>query len=320
MSATTVGAQTAPAHTVSTRLRTDPAFQAFTLLRIGFTVAPILFGLDKFLDWLVDWRIYLAPEINDLVPGNAHQAMLAIGVIAGTPIGVALGRVVWRLVADGLGVDIIQNCEVEDFFFRAGRIAGVETTLGTIEAEQVAITVAGHSSLLAAKAGFRLPITSYTLQAFVSEPVKPILATVVLSPVTGFYISQSDKGELVMGGGLDLYNSYSQRGNYPAIETVLASAVEMFPVFSRLKLMRHWGGIVDVVHDSSPIIGRAPVPGLYLNCGWGTGGFKAIPAGGYLLAHAMAHDAPHPIAAPFGIERFTTGALVDEAAASGIAH
>jgi sarcosine oxidase subunit beta len=222
--------------------------------------------------------------------------------------------------ADALGVDLIQNCEVQDFIFRGGRVCGVETANGPIEAEQVALTVAGHSSVLATKAGFRMPVTSYTLQAFVSEPVKPILDTVVLSPITGFYVSQSDKGELVMGGGLDLYNSYSQRGNFPAIETVLASAVEMFPVFSRLKLMRHWGGVVDVVHDSSPIIGRAPVPGLYLNCGWGTGGFKAIPAGGYLLAHAIAKDTPHPIAAPFGIERFTTGALVDEAAASGIAH
>ena len=222
--------------------------------------------------------------------------------------------------ADAYGVDIIQNCEVKDLMFRAGRIAGVETAQGPIEAEQVALTVAGHSSVLAAKAGFRLPITSYTLQAFVSEPIKPVLDTVVLSPVTGFYVSQSDKGELVMGGGLDLYNSYAQRGNFPAVEGVLGSAVEMFPFVSRLKLMRHWGGVVDVVPDSSPIIGKSPVPGLYLNCGWGTGGFKAIPAGGFTLAHTIAHDTPHPIAAPFALGRFEAGALIDEAAASGIAH
>lgn len=222
--------------------------------------------------------------------------------------------------ADSYGVDIIQNCEVHDLRIRAGRIAGVETAQGPVEAEQVALTVAGHSSVLAAKAGFRLPITSYTLQAFVSEPIKPILNTVVLSPVTGFYVSQSDKGELVMGGGLDLYNSYAQRGNFLAVEGVIGSAVEMFPFVSRLKLMRHWGGVVDVVPDSSPIIGKSPVPGLYLNCGWGTGGFKAIPAGGWTLAHAIAHDTPHPAAAPFGLDRFETGALVDEAAASGIAH
>jgi sarcosine oxidase subunit beta len=222
--------------------------------------------------------------------------------------------------ADAYGVDILQNCEVKDFVFRGGRIAGVETADGPVEAEQVALTVAGHSSVLAAKAGFRLPISSYALQAFVSEPVKPILDTVVLSPVTGFYVSQSDKGELVMGGGLDLYNSYAQRGNFPVIENVLGAAVEMFPFVSRLKLMRHWGGVVDVVHDSSPIIGKSPVPGLYLNCGWGTGGFKAIPAGGTTLAHTIANDAAHPISAPFGLERFAAGALVDEAAASGIAH
>ncbi|MBK7473323.1 MAG: sarcosine oxidase subunit beta family protein [Betaproteobacteria bacterium] len=222
--------------------------------------------------------------------------------------------------ADSYGVDIIQNCEVRDLIVRAGRIAGVETAQGVVEADSVALTVAGHSSVLAAKAGFRLPVTSYALQAFVSEPIKPILNTVVLSPVTGFYVSQSDKGELVMGGALDLYNSYAQRGNFPAIEGVLSSAVEMFPFMSRLKLMRHWGGIVDVVPDSSPIIGKSPVQGLYLNCGWGTGGFKAIPAGGFTLAHSIAHDTPHPIAAPFALDRFATGALIDEAGASGIAH
>ncbi len=222
--------------------------------------------------------------------------------------------------ADRLGVDIIQNCEVGGFVTEAGRIVGVETSRGTIRADRVGLAVAGHSGTLAARAGFRLPITSYALQAFVSEPVKPILDEVVLSPATGVYVSQSDKGELVLGGGLDLHPSYSQRGNLPTAENVLSGLVGMFPCFANLRLMRSWGGIVDVVVDSSPIIGPAPAPGLYLNCGWGTGGFKAIPAGGTLLAHLMATGEQHPIARPFGLERFATGALVDEAAASGIPH
>lgn len=289
--------------------------------------------LDSLARWVTAMRINgIDAELLDREAVRRLAPTLKVGDDARYPVyggflqprgGIARhDAVAWGYArgADALGVDIVQNCEVHDFIFRGGRIAGVETSSGSVEAEQVALTVAGHSSVLAAKAGFRLPITSYTLQAFVSEPIKPVLDTVVLSPVTGFYVSQSDKGEMVMGGGLDLYNSYSQRGNFPAIETVLSAAVEMFPFMSRLKLMRHWGGVVDVVHDSSPIIGKAPVPGLYLNCGWGTGGFKAIPAGGWTLAHAIAHDAPHPVAVPFGLDRFETGALVDEAAASGIAH
>ncbi|BBK40645.1 sarcosine oxidase subunit beta [Allostella vacuolata] len=222
--------------------------------------------------------------------------------------------------ADRLGVDIIQNCEVGGFIVEAGRIVGVETSRGPIRADRVGLAAAGHSGVLAAKAGFRLPITSHALQAFVSEPVKPILDEVVLSPATGVYVSQSDKGELVVGGGLDLHPSYSQRGNLPVAENVLSGLVGMFPCFANLRLMRSWAGIVDVVVDSSPIIGPAPAYGLYLNCGWGTGGFKAIPAGGTLLAHVMATGEQHPIARPFGLERFRDGALVDEAAASGIPH
>jgi sarcosine oxidase subunit beta len=154
----------------------------------------------------------------------------------------------------------------------------------------------------------------------VSEPVKPFVDTVALSLSTGVYLSQSDKGELVIGGGLDLFNSYAQRGSFPAIEKVVSAAVEIFPVLGRMRLMRTWAGIVDVVHDSSPIIGPTPVDGLYINCGWGTGGFKAIPAGGYTLAWALARGEAHPLAVPFGLDRFTTGALVDEAAAAGIPH
>lgn len=223
--------------------------------------------------------------------------------------------------ASRLGVDIIQGCEVTGFVRNgAGRVTGVETTRGRIGAERVAIAAAGHSSVLAQLAGFRLPVTSYALQAMVTEPLKPRLDTVVISPGTGVYVSQSDKGEMVIGGSLDLFASYAQRGSFAVTQSVIAGTLAMFPSFSRLRLMRQWAGIVDVVHDSSPIIGPTPVPGLYINCGWGTGGFKAIPAGGWTLAHVLATGRNHELAEPFQLERFTTGRFVDEAAAAGIAH
>ncbi|MGH8266023.1 MAG: sarcosine oxidase subunit beta family protein [Steroidobacteraceae bacterium] len=223
--------------------------------------------------------------------------------------------------ASGLGVDIIQNCEVTGFAKGAdGGVTGVETTRGRIRAERVAIAVSGHSSVLADLAGFRLPVTSYALQAMVTEPLKPRLDKVVISPGTGAYLSQSDKGEMVIGGGLDLFASYAQRGSFAVMQGVIAATLAMFPSFSRLRLLRQWAGIVDVVHDSSPIIGPTPVPGLYVNCGWGTGGFKAIPVGGWTLAHVLATGANHELAAPFQLERFISGRLIDEAAAAGIAH
>lgn len=222
--------------------------------------------------------------------------------------------------ADRMGVHIIQNCEVTGFVRRNGAIAGVETNRGEILADRVGLAAAGHSSIIAAKAGIPLPITSYGLQAMVTEPVKRVLDPVVVSTASGIYVSQSDKGEFVIGGGLDLYPSYAQRGNIPTLERTAAALVDMFPRVSRLKLMRQWAGIVDVTPDSSPIIDRARVPGLYLNCGWGTGGFKAIPAGGYCFAHLLAKDEPHEHTRPFGLDRFRTGALIDEAAAAGIAH
>lgn len=231
--------------------------------------------------------------------------------------------VVWGYAraADALGVDIIQNCEVTGFIRGAeGAVEGVHTTRGPIRAPRVAITVAGHSSRLAEMAGFRLPVTSYALQAFVTEPLKPVLDTVVLSTATGVYMSQSDKGGLVIGGMLDLYPSYAQRGNMPVIRNVLGAVAAQYPSLGRVRLLRQWAGIVDVVPDSSPILGATPVPGLYLNCGWGTGGFKAIPVGGTVMAHHIATGQPHPLARPFGLDRFTTGALIDEAAGSGIAH
>jgi sarcosine oxidase subunit beta len=223
--------------------------------------------------------------------------------------------------ADALGVDIIQNCEVERFIQgHDGAVVGVETNRGAIRADKVCMSVAGHSSVLAEKAGFRLPVTSYALQAFVSEPLKPVLDSVVLSLATGVYISQSDKGGLVIGGGLDLYPSYAQRGNIPNVVGVLGAVAEQYPSLGRVRLLRQWAGIVDVTPDSSPILGETPVRGLYINGGWGTGGFKAIPAGGSVLAHQLATGEPHQLARAFSLDRFRTGALVDEAAASGVAH
>jgi sarcosine oxidase, subunit beta len=231
--------------------------------------------------------------------------------------------VVWAYAraASALGVDILQNCEVLGFQQAAsGRISAVNTSRGTIQADLCALAVAGNSSRVAAMAGLALPIISYALQAFVTEAIKPVLDRVVLSLATSTYLTQSDHGGLVIGGALDRYASYAQRGNLPVIKQVLGAVADQFPAFGRVRLLRQWAGIVDIVHDSSPILGASPIPGLYLNCGWGTGGFKAIPAGGWLLAHHIAHGRPHEIAAPFSLDRFTTGALIDEAAASGISH
>ncbi len=222
--------------------------------------------------------------------------------------------------ADRLGVDIIQNCEVVGFERDGNRISSVKTNRGKIEADCIGVAVAGHSSLIAKMAGFRLPVRSMSLQALVSEPVKPILDQVIISPGTGVYINQTQKGELVMGSVLDLYHSYGQRGTYPTIEKIITGAVAMFPNIANMRLMRHWAGIVDIVPDSSPILGATPVSNMYINCGWGTGGFKAIPAGGFLLAHSIATGKPHPLAEKFSLERFVENRLVDEGAASGIAH
>jgi sarcosine oxidase subunit beta len=222
--------------------------------------------------------------------------------------------------ASALGVDIVQNCEVQGFVTEGGCAVGVQTSRGLIRAERIGIAAAGHSSVLAGLAGFRLPVTSYALQALVSEPIKPLLDTVVLSPGTGAYVSQSDKGEMVIGAMLDLFPSYAQRGSFGVQQSILAATLAMFPAFSRLAMLRQWAGIVDVVHDSSPIIGATPNPSVFINCGWGTGGFKAIPVGGWTLAHVLATGKNHELAEPFGLGRFHSGRLVDEAAASGIAH
>jgi sarcosine oxidase, subunit beta len=222
--------------------------------------------------------------------------------------------------ADSRGVDIIENCEVTAIRTANGRVTGVGTSRGEIEAGKVAISAAGHNSVVASMAGVRLPLQSHPLQALVSEPVKPVLDCVVMSGTVHVYVSQSDKGELVMGAGIDAYNSYAQRGSFHVIEGQMAALLELFPIFSRLKMLRSWGGIVDVSPDASPIIGKLPVEGLYLNGGWGTGGFKATPGSGHVFAHTIARDEPHPLAAPFALDRFTSGALIDEHGAAGVAH
>ncbi len=214
--------------------------------------------------------------------------------------------------ADASGVDIIQNCEVTGIRREGNRVVGVETSRGYIGAKKVGIVVAGNSSRLASMAGIRLPIESHVLQAMVTEPIKPLIDTVVTSGATHLYISQTDKGELVFGGDLDFYNSYAQRGNLPLIEHVIQSAITMFPCVSRLRLMRTWGGVMDMTMDGSPIIAKMPVDGLYLDGGWCYGGFKATPGSGWCFAHTIARDEPHPLNADFTLERFHQGYLIDE--------
>lgn len=223
--------------------------------------------------------------------------------------------------ASSRGVDIIQNCPVTAIRRGPdGRAIGVDTAKGFIKAKKVAVSVAGHTSVVMDSAGVRLPLESYPLQALVSEPIKPIFPCVVMSNAVHAYISQSDKGELVIGSGTDQYTSYSQRGGLPLIEHTIAAIVEIFPIFNRMRMLRKWGGIVDNTPDRSPIIGKTPVPGLYVNCGWGTGGFKATPGSAHVFAHTIARDEPHPINAPFTLDRFRSGRLIDEAAAAAVAH
>ena len=223
--------------------------------------------------------------------------------------------------ASGRGVDIIENCAVTGIQRDAdGAVSGVETARGTIAARRVAIVASGATTTLTDMVGLRMPLESHPLQALVSEPVKPCFPCVVMSNTVHAYVSQSDKGELVIGAGADQYPSYSQTGGIQQLTLALEAMCEMFPMFGRMRMLRSWGGTVDLTPDRSPVIGETPVPGLYLNCGWGTGGFKATPGSGDLLAHHLATGAPHPIAAPFALARFERGALINEAAAAAVAH
>jgi sarcosine oxidase subunit beta len=222
--------------------------------------------------------------------------------------------------ADALGVDIIQECPVTGFRISNGRIQAVETAKGAIEAKKVALCVAGHTSVLAELAGFRLPIHSVPLQALVSEPVKPIIDCVVMSNAIHAYVSQSDKGELVIGAGTDKFIGYGQRGSLPVTEETLGAVCELFPMFRRMRMMRQWGGTVDTCPDASPIVSKTPVEGLYVNGGWGTGGFKSTPGSGWVYAHTIAEDRPHPLNEAFDMNRFVTGYLIDEHGAAAVAH
>ncbi len=221
---------------------------------------------------------------------------------------------------DSMGVDVIQNCEVTGLQRKGNKIVGVETAKGTIKTSKVACVTAGHTSLIMQMAGVRMPIESVCLQAMVSEPIKPVIDCVVMANTVHGYLSQSDKGELVIGGGADPYNNYSQRGSFTALEHTATALVETFPIISRLRMLRQWGGIVDMTGDRSPIISKTDVDGLYVNCGWGTGGWKSIPGSGFVFADTIANDRPHPIAEPFGLNRFAEGRLIDESVAAAVAH
>ena len=222
--------------------------------------------------------------------------------------------VVWGYAraASCLGVDIIQNCEVTDFIQQSGRVTGVETTRGSIRAGKVAMAVAGNTSRLANMVGLRLPIESHVLQAFVSEALKPLIPGVVTFGAGHFYISQSDKGGLVFGGDIDGYNSYAQRGNLAAVEDVCEEGLALMPILSRVRVLRSWGGVMDMSMDGSPIIDHTPIEGLYLNGGWCYGGFKATPASGWCFAHLIARDESHEVARAYRMDRFARGYLIDE--------
>ncbi len=222
--------------------------------------------------------------------------------------------------ADDRGVDIVQNCTVTGINRQGDRITGVETSRGPIRAKKIAVVAAGNTSVVMDMAGVSMPIESVALQALVSEPIKPVIDVVVMANTVHGYMSQSDKGELVIGGGADEYNNYTQRGSFPAVEHTVTALVETFPIISRLRMMRQWGGIVDMTGDRSPIISKTDVQGLFVNCGWGTGGFKSIPGSGFVFADTIANDRPHAIAEPFGLNRFAEGRLINESISAAVAH
>ncbi|RJF88957.1 sarcosine oxidase subunit beta family protein [Oleomonas cavernae] len=256
----------------------------------------------------------ISPNTRYPVVGAALQRRAGVARHDAVAWGYARG-------ADALGVDIIQNCEVTAIRRDAsGAVSGVETTRGTIATRKIGVVTAGSTSLLMSMADVRMPLESYPLQALVSEPVKPVFPCVVMSNTIHAYISQSDKGEMVIGAGTDAYVSYSQTGGLHIATHTLDAICELVPMFRRLRMLRNWGGIVDVTPDRSPILGGTPVPGLYVNCGWGTGGFKATPGSGNVFAWHIAKGEPHRINAPFTLDRFRDGLMIDEAAAAAVAH
>jgi sarcosine oxidase subunit beta len=272
----------------------------------------------------VDAEILSEAQIRKLVPIlNTQSRFPILGGLIQRRAGISRhDAVVWGFArgATAHGVDIVQSCEVTGFRKAGDRVTGVETSRGVIHCDRVLMSVSNQCSVMAGLAGFTLPITTTTLQAMVTEPIKPILDPCVISGLIHAYVSQSDRGEIVIGGGADVYNSYRQRGSVAITRGVLAAVLELFPSFSRLKIMRQWAGAVDITPDTSPIMGLTPVRNLYINCGWGTGGYKAIPAGGDTMAQTVVEDKPHPLIRAYDLARFERGALIDEGAASGVAH
>jgi sarcosine oxidase subunit beta len=280
--------------------------------------ANVLNGIDA--EWLEPAGVgelcpilNVSPDVRYPVLGATYQPRGGIARHENVAWGFARG-------ADALGVDLIQGCEVQRIVVEGGRAVGVDTSLGRISASQVALVAAGHSTVVAETAGLRLPIQTHPLQALVSELYEQVLPNVVMSNAVHVYVSQAHKGELVMGAGIDPYNSYVQRGSVHVIEHQLAAALELFPRFAHARVLRTWAGIVDVSPDASPIVGPTPVEGLYVNCGWGTGGFKATPGSGHVFAWTIANGEPHELNAPFSLDRFVTGALIDEHGAAAVAH
>jgi len=263
-------------------------------------------------------------EVRHLVPLlNTRSRYPIAGALIQRRGGISRhDAVVWGFArgAAAHGADIIQECEVTGFLKSGDRVTGVMTSQGTVHCDRVVMSVSNQSTVLADMAGFTLPITTTTLQAMVTEPIKAVLDPCVISAQIHAYVSQSDRGEIVIGGAADVYNTFRQRGSLAVTRGALAAVLELFPSFSRLKIMRQWGGAVDITPDTSPIMGYTPLRNLYINCGWGTGGYKAIPAGGDTMAHTVVHDSPHPLIRAYDLRRFERGALVDEGAASGVAH
>src|SRR4051794_36072602 len=280
--------------------------------------ANVLNGVDA--EWLEPDQVAEACPLVNVSPDVRYPVLGATFQPRG---GIARHEnVAWGFAraADALGVDLVQGCEVQRVVVEDGRAVAVETSLGRIAAGSVALVAAGHSSVIAETVGLRLPLQTHPLQALVSELYEQVLDRVVMSNAVHVYVSQAHKGELVMGAGIDPLNSYAQRGSVHVIEHQLAAALELFPIFEHARVLRTWAGIVDVCPDASPIVGLTPVDGLYVNCGWGTGGFKATPGAGWVYAHTIAHGEPHALAEPFALERFATGALIDEHGAAAVAH
>ncbi|MBF9000969.1 sarcosine oxidase subunit beta family protein [Vibrio nitrifigilis] len=275
----------------------------------------------------IDGEVLDAKQVKEIVPAmdiSQNRRYPVMGASWQPRAGIARhDAVAWGFArgADSMGVDLIQQTEVLGFEIEDGTVVGVKTDRhGVIKADRVGCVTAGHSGVMAKRAGFEMPLESHPLQALVSEPIKPVIDTVVMSNHVHGYVSQSDKGDLVIGAGIDGYNGYGQRGSYPTIEHTIQAIVEMFPIFSRVRMNRQWGGIVDTTNDACPIITDTPVDNLFFNCGWGTGGFKATPGSGNVFAATLAKGELHELAKPFSMFRFHDGSLVDEHGASAVAH